>query len=212
MSHPVKKNDVFISYSRNVTDFARQLTQHLTQHGIRFWVDQHIDPTSQDWRDDIDSAIRESYVLILVLEENAAKSNYVTFEWAFAIGAEIPIFAIEKDFVDMELLHEKIRTLQREPFLESRERDWDKLCNKIKRQVEKAKLDEQQRLAAERKKIKDVLYNFYEFGTLDKTDLSAFVIEGLIETEDKDELVEKYNNLNERLASKSSSSPDDQGD
>ena len=46
----------------------------------------HILRPGSDWRQEIDRAIRDSFVLIVVVSPDSKASEYVTYEWAFALG------------------------------------------------------------------------------------------------------------------------------
>ncbi len=61
--------------------------------GHRPWIDpQPIAGAS--WHYEMDAAIEAADALIVLVTAAAAHSIYVTYEWALALGADVPIFAI----------------------------------------------------------------------------------------------------------------------
>ena len=58
-------SDVFISYSRNDSDFVRALHNRLTGEGRDVWVDWEDIPPSADWLADIERAIDASDVFFI---------------------------------------------------------------------------------------------------------------------------------------------------
>jgi hypothetical protein len=79
---------VFISYKRDTANkrFVNKMTEYLTQAGFDPWIDTAELQAGEDWREAIDQAIRDSLALIVVLTPEAVMSQYVTYEWAFALG------------------------------------------------------------------------------------------------------------------------------
>src|SRR3954452_15491792 len=77
---------VFISYSSVDGDFADLLRLRLEQEGFTVWTDNGNLVAGDDWRDEIDQAIRDAFAVIVVMTPNSRSSQYVTFEWSFALG------------------------------------------------------------------------------------------------------------------------------
>ena len=119
---------VFISYSKTSIDFLALLNSHLTKANISVWIDKEKLATGKDWRNEIDDAIIASDVLVLILDKNSAKSEYVTYEWAFALGNGIPIIPLLLE--DCEK-HPRINVLQHLDFTNDN-RPWEKLIHEIK--------------------------------------------------------------------------------
>jgi hypothetical protein len=79
---------VFVSYKRNTANrrFVNKMTEYLTEAGFDSWIDTEELQAGEDWREAIDQAIREALAVIVVLTPDAVASQYVTYEWAFALG------------------------------------------------------------------------------------------------------------------------------
>ena len=84
---------IFISYSPRDRKHMTVMRDYLLANGFRPWIDPAPAP-GQDWRFAIDDAIRAADVLLLVMTPAAAESNYVTYEWALALGMEIPVIPV----------------------------------------------------------------------------------------------------------------------
>ncbi len=78
--------EFFISHSKKNGDFAELLKLKLESEGHKGWID--IDKLSPgvDWRSGIDDAIKNSTGIIAIMSPDGRKSEYVTYEWAFAWG------------------------------------------------------------------------------------------------------------------------------
>ena len=85
--------NVFLSYSRRDIKRVEELRQTLIRQGYRPWIDPNPRP-GQDWRFDIDDAIRGADAMIVVITAESANSIYVTYEWSFAMGLNIPVYAV----------------------------------------------------------------------------------------------------------------------
>ncbi|MGW8375307.1 toll/interleukin-1 receptor domain-containing protein [Streptomyces sp. ODS28] len=84
-------DQVFLSYSRQDIDRARTYVQALEDSGQTVWADwQDIEP-SQEWRRELEEAIRDSGALIVLLSQASLRSRYCLEEWrqAFDEGKRI---------------------------------------------------------------------------------------------------------------------------
>jgi len=81
-----KKNEksIFISHDHDDGDFAELLKLKLERNGFNAWIDTERLKIGQDWREEIDMAIFNSNAFIVIMSPKARKSEYVTYEWAFA--------------------------------------------------------------------------------------------------------------------------------
>lgn len=85
--------NIFLSYSRRDIKRVEELRQALIGQGYRPWIDPSPRP-GQDWRLDVDEAIRNADTMIVVVTPESADSIYVTYEWSFAMGLGIPIVVV----------------------------------------------------------------------------------------------------------------------
>ena len=77
--------------------------------GHRPWIDpQPIEGAS--WHYEMDAAIKAADALIVLVTAAAAHSIYVTYEWALAVGAGLPVFAIIYEEVPE---HPRLSTVKR---------------------------------------------------------------------------------------------------
>src|SRR5258708_32003422 len=100
---------VFVSYAREDMDFARQLTKQLRESGRIPWQDLRNLRGGDNWQATIDDALRNAEALVVVMSPQATKSQYVTYEWAFALGAGVRVIPVVKKRTE---LHPRLSTIQ----------------------------------------------------------------------------------------------------
>lgn len=116
-------NHIFISHSHEDSDFSEILENKLSQKGYAAWRDTGI-RGGEDWRREIDEAIKESLALIVVMTPSAKASEYVTYEWAFAWGAGVKVIPI---MLRPTALHPRLESLQYLDFTNRQARPWTDL-------------------------------------------------------------------------------------
>ena len=82
-------SSVFLSHSHKDKPFARKLCERLKAHGIRTWLDEAEMQIGDSLISKIESAIRESAYLGVVLSPNSASSEWVRREVNIALTEEI---------------------------------------------------------------------------------------------------------------------------
>ncbi len=77
---------IFISYARNEPDtaFVDRLEADLRAEGFQPWVDRRKLEGGQDFLDEIEEAIDSCQVVLVVLSDEAVKSEYVKMEYRYA--------------------------------------------------------------------------------------------------------------------------------
>ena len=85
---------IFISFSPKDSRHMANMQDHLLQIGYKPWIDPNPRP-GQDWRFEIDDAIRSSDAMIVIVTPAAADSVFVTYEWAFALGIGVPVIPVK---------------------------------------------------------------------------------------------------------------------
>jgi TIR domain/FHA domain len=87
---------VFISYNRNDSDidFVLNLQQFVEKANFKTWIDSKQLHGGELWKFEIDEAIRNAFALIVIMTPEAKEAEYVTYEWAFAIGAKVPVIPV----------------------------------------------------------------------------------------------------------------------
>lgn len=121
--------DFFVCHAHEDGDFAELLKMKIEQAGYTAWVDTERLQAGKDWRVEIDDGIRDCCALIVIMSPNARKSEYVTYEWAFAWGGGVSVLPI---IIKSTPLHPRLETLQYLDFTNRLSRPWDKLLEVLK--------------------------------------------------------------------------------
>ena len=119
---------VFISYQHNDFDFAQVLIHNLEKADFETWIDDHLQG-GEDWRVEIDLAIKSAFVLVVIMSPDAKLSEYVAYEWSFALGSSVKVIPV---MLKQVTLHARLETLHCLDFTNLRNRPWDKLIDAIK--------------------------------------------------------------------------------
>ncbi len=116
---------VFISYSRKDAAFAEDLRERVQAANFEVWMDSIL-PAGFDWRQEIDAAIRESFVILVVVSPDSKVSEYVTYEWAFGLGLGVKVIPL---MVQPTPLHPRLESVQHVDFVDaaSHEQSWQRL-------------------------------------------------------------------------------------
>lgn len=122
-------NHIFVSYQHGDGDFADVLMNKLEKEGYSIWVDNEKINAGEDWRNEIDQAIKEAFALIVIMSPEAKASEYVTYEWAFAWGAGVKVIPV---LFKPTKLHPRLEALQYLDFTSRTSRPWDKLLTVVK--------------------------------------------------------------------------------
>jgi hypothetical protein len=89
-----KRPAVFLSYSREDDKLANALEKELKEFKLEIWRDVRSVVAGQRWIDSIEKAIRQARAVVVLITETSAKSDWVTYEYAFASGAGVPVIAV----------------------------------------------------------------------------------------------------------------------
>jgi hypothetical protein len=121
---------VFISYKRTTANrrLVGRMSERLRNAGFEVWVDTRKLRAGQDWREEIDQAIREALALIVILTPEAVASQYVTYEWAFAMGVGIPVIPILREQTE---LHPRLVGLHYLDFTVGDSLHWEDLIERL---------------------------------------------------------------------------------
>ncbi len=95
---------VFISYSRNDTEFANSIVSALEQANIPVWIDREgIQHQDASFENKIREALSSAFAAVLIASPNALSSNYVQGELDLINAKAIPLFVVwaaGNDFID----------------------------------------------------------------------------------------------------------------
>src|ERR1043166_9279579 len=127
---------VFIIYKR-VPDreFASVLTAKVNNAGYDTWQDESNLASGESWRRNIDTGIREAFALIVIVTPESLASEYVTYEWAFALGAEVPVIPIL--LRKPEKLHPRLEDLHHLDFT-GESKPWENLLRDLNRTFQRS--------------------------------------------------------------------------
>lgn len=87
-------HDVFISYSRRDAAIARRVYAELRKAGMLVWMDDQLTPGTPSWQQALESAIRMSGCVVVILTPDARKSEWMEREISTAITHKVPIFPL----------------------------------------------------------------------------------------------------------------------
>ena len=73
-------DSIFLSYASEDYFFAEMLGIKLAEHGFAIWRDQGSIRAGDDWRQSIETGIRDSLAVVVALSSSSADSAYVTYE------------------------------------------------------------------------------------------------------------------------------------
>jgi HEAT repeat protein len=121
---------VFVSYCREDADFAHILEEKIRQNELGAWRDQALS-AGEDWRAEIDAAIREALAAIVILSPASIRSAYVNYEWAFSRGSGIPVIPILLEAVD-GALDPRLKALKCLDFTGHAAGPWDSLIQSLR--------------------------------------------------------------------------------
>lgn len=80
------KPRVFLSYSRRDADWARSFAEALKQRGVSVWFDEFDVKPGEPLREALESALRNSDVLVALLDPEYPSTPAVFFELGAALG------------------------------------------------------------------------------------------------------------------------------
>jgi hypothetical protein len=100
-----KQRGTFISYSRSDKEFALDLARELKSAGFLVWLDQLDIPTGLRWDDEVEKALHECEIFLIILTPASISSNNVKDEIGYAIdsGKRILPILLEEGAVPLRL-------------------------------------------------------------------------------------------------------------
>jgi HEAT repeat protein len=125
--------DIFISYCHDDADFAHVLSDQLKQAGFSTWKDDAMN-AGANWRAEIDKRISNAAAVVVILSPASKNSAYVQYEWAFALGAGVPLIPVLIKVTTAEL-HPRMEQLHGLDFTHYLNRPWDTLVDSLKKEA-----------------------------------------------------------------------------
>jgi len=120
---------VFLSYCHDDADFAQILKEQITKAGFATWKDLDL-RAGDNWPAEIDDAIEGALAVVLVMSARAKASEYVGFEWAFALGAGVPVLPLLLK-TGTDELHPRLKSIQALNFSNYQLRPWEALTQRL---------------------------------------------------------------------------------
>ncbi|MBK8022107.1 MAG: TIR domain-containing protein [Chloroflexi bacterium] len=120
---------VFISYKHENDSFIKALKERIQGAGFDVWIDRDLLRAGEDWRQEIDNAIKASFCVVVVMSPGAFESQYVTYEWAYALGIGLRVLPV---MVDGTKMHPRMETIQYIDFTDHFNPPWDRLIQRLR--------------------------------------------------------------------------------
>lgn len=102
------KSTVFFSYSHTDSEWMKEFKKALVNNGVNVWDVDEIRP-GEPWKEKIEKGLRESEILVTMIDENNVNSPWVFFELGAAIGMRKKIVAIIPKNFETSQLPEDLR-------------------------------------------------------------------------------------------------------
>jgi hypothetical protein len=102
----MRSQQVFISYSRADAEWAKSFANALKRRGIRVWLDQFQSPVGKSVDEALEAGLRESDVLVTLIDPQTSFKPNFYFELGAAIGMGkllVPIVPRELDNAKLTL-------------------------------------------------------------------------------------------------------------
>src|ERR1044071_345078 len=84
----------FISHSSRDRALAVTVSRGLERRGKKTWNNIADIAPGRSYREEIDGAIRRASAVVVIVTPNAARSEYVTYEWSYALGCGVPVVPV----------------------------------------------------------------------------------------------------------------------
>ena len=123
---------VFISYKHEDDDFAANLIRKVEDAGFKTWMDHDHLRAGEDWREAIDQAINTAFVVVVIMTPDARLSEYVTYEWASALGVGVRVLPV---LLRPTGMHPRLEGRHYLDFTNRSNRPWEDLIKEL-RQIE----------------------------------------------------------------------------
>jgi hypothetical protein len=81
----MKRRETFISYSRKDKDFALEFAREMKSAGYLVWLDQLDIATGARWDDEVEKALRECEIFLIILTTASVSFDNVKDEIGYAI-------------------------------------------------------------------------------------------------------------------------------
>lgn len=148
-----KQRKTFLSYSRTNKEFAIKLARELKAEGFDIWLDQLDIPAGSRWDREVEMALRESEIFMIILTPSSVDSENVLDEIGYAIDNKKRFLPVLLEKCDVPL---RLRRFQYVDFTNKEFNDGVESAKALLRSLiaeptlPKAALSEQQHTAAQK--------------------------------------------------------------
>jgi WD40 repeat protein len=132
---PAESLDVFISYSRADSDFARKLNDELQLQGKRTWFDQESIASGNDFQQEIYRGIKACDNFLFILSPRSVNSHYCADEVEYAASLNKRFVTVLHRQVNSADLHPELARVQWIDFNQN-ERDFNANFNQLVRTLD----------------------------------------------------------------------------
>jgi hypothetical protein len=98
------KYNVFLSYSFKDKPWVAEFSSALREAGIQYWFDVADLLPGDRWRDEIQVALRQSTILIVILSRNSTENPWTFFELGAAVADKKKIIPVLTEDVELKRL------------------------------------------------------------------------------------------------------------
>lgn len=130
----------FIAYHSSDRLLAEKIRATIRNGRIATWMEERLSPSESWWNNDIDIAIRDSFALVVIVSPASEMDVAVTYAWAFALGAEIPVIPL---LVEPISNHPRFDTVHTFPITATGQGAWDDMLTYVRSIAPSAALQEQ---------------------------------------------------------------------
>lgn len=123
------EDTIFFSYSRDNSEFALKLAKSLREAGAKVWLDQLDIKPGNRWDESVESALKSSNTLLVVLSESSVKSDNVLDEVSYALEENKKVVPVLMENCDIPF---RLRRLQYASFTEGHKKGIDSLIIALK--------------------------------------------------------------------------------
>jgi TIR domain/HEAT repeats len=121
---------IFISCSNADKIRAKELYDRLNSN-FGSWLFTEKLPGGTRWSLEIDEALSKASALLVLISTSSVVSQWVTYEWSFALGRNTPVIPLQIEDVERNKIHDKLKELQIIPFIDPSDNDWTKLLERV---------------------------------------------------------------------------------
>jgi hypothetical protein len=144
------KPGVFVSYSRRDSVFADQLVFRLKADGFPVWLDRSRLHGGELWQRELEIALREAAILILVTSPDALASEYTRMEYQYFLSEKKPVIPVIAQ--KAERLPDELASIQ---FVDFTQADFEFAYMRLFTAIQKCSAEQLETLGAEQKEALD---------------------------------------------------------